>query len=115
MGWRRGTVSTLFGLLLAAPVAAQEVRLPGAREIEGPPALPTGSRRSLRPTALRSLTGTFVAEVGVGIVHHADSLQETPVTSPEVVALHRAIKQRFDPSGRLNPGVDVLLLPGGAS
>lgn len=73
----------------------------------GPPSLPTGGRWSVAPSALRALRGTFVAEIGVGIVHHAD---RPPPRSPDptIVALHRRIKRGFDPSGRLNPGVDVL-------
>ncbi|MET0579180.1 MAG: FAD-linked oxidase C-terminal domain-containing protein, partial [Ilumatobacteraceae bacterium] len=73
----------------------------------GPPALPTGGRWSVSPGAIRDLTGTFVAEVGVGIVHHADPAPLRDV-EPAVAALHRRIKAGFDPSGRLNPGVDVL-------
>ena len=41
-------------------------------EAAGPPALPTGGRWSIPPSELKSLRGTFVAEVGVGVVHHAD-------------------------------------------
>ena len=44
----------------------------GLVEASGPPALPTGGRWSIPPAELRSLRGTFVAEVGVGIVHHSD-------------------------------------------
>jgi FAD/FMN-containing dehydrogenase len=40
-------------------------------------------------------------------VHHADPAPPRPA-DPVVVALHRRIKSGFDPSGRLNPGVDVL-------
>ena len=51
--------------------------------------------------------GPFLAEVGVGTVHaHSEARPRTP--SKSVVALNRAIKQRFDPNGRLNPGRDVL-------
>ena len=42
-----------------------------------------------------------------GVVHHTDP---PPRRSPDpaVAALHRRIKIGFDPTGRLNPGVDVL-------
>lgn len=74
-----------------------------------PPALPTGGRWSMAPSDLRTLVGTgrFVAELGVGVVHHE---HPAPVREPDpaVVALHRRIKAQFDPAGRLNPGVDVL-------
>jgi glycolate oxidase FAD binding subunit len=93
-------------------VDAQSRRIPGAQEVDGPPTLPSGSRRSVPPTSLRSLSGTFVAEVGVGIVHHGDPAIAVALPT-EVVRLNREIKERFDPSGRLNPGVDVLA-PAGA-
>ena len=72
-----------------------------------PPALPTGGRWSIPPGDLHALRGTFVAEVGVGVVHHADPPPRRSA-DPAVAALHRRIKIGFDPTGRLNPGVDVL-------
>jgi glycolate oxidase FAD binding subunit len=74
---------------------------------DGPPTLPTGGRWSIPPQDLSALTGTFVAEVGVGIVHHADPAPARTL-DPALVDLHRRIKERFDPAGRLNPGVDPL-------
>jgi FAD/FMN-containing dehydrogenase len=73
---------------------------------DGPPQLPKGSRRSIAPSAVGTLTGTFVAEVGVGIVHHAEPWSP-PAREQRVIDLARAVKAQFDPSGRLNPGVDV--------
>lgn len=79
-------------------------------EVADPPdALPTGGRWSVPPAEIHTLVGTgrFVAEVGVGIVHH-EHPPAPPVVDDAVVELHRRIKARFDPTGRLNPGVDVL-------
>ena len=75
-----------------------------------PPAgLPSGGRWSIPPSQLETLRGTgrFVAEVGIGVVHHEHPPPERRV-DPAIADLHRRIKARFDPTGRLNPGVDVL-------
>jgi glycolate oxidase FAD binding subunit len=74
---------------------------------DGPPDLPSSSRRVVPPNEVRSLTGDFVAEVGVGIVHHADPAPDFPVTDTSVTKLTHRIKAQFDPSGRLNPGVSL--------
>jgi glycolate oxidase FAD binding subunit len=74
---------------------------------EGPPPLPSGGRWSIPPGSFRQLTGTFVVEIGVGVVHHAEPAPARPV-DPGVAALHQRIKRQYDPTGRLNPGVDVL-------
>jgi FAD/FMN-containing dehydrogenase len=71
-------------------------------EVAGPPPLPA-HRSSVPPSTLGDLTGPFVAEIGVGVVHRSEPVP-APEPSPEVVALHREIKARFDPAGRLNPG-----------
>jgi FAD/FMN-containing dehydrogenase len=74
---------------------------------DGPPTLPTGSRRVVSPAAVGSLTGEFVAEVGVGVVHHADALPAGDPRESSVTKLTRRIKAEFDPGGRLNPGVSL--------
>lgn len=92
----------------AADVDAQAALLHGAVEVAGPPPLPTGSRRSVRPADLRRVTGRFVAEVGVGIVHHADPWLDRPAPDAAIRTLHTQLKSLYDPTGRLNPGLDVL-------
>ena len=74
-----------------------------------PPELPAGGRWSLPPARLRDLPGSgrFVAEIGVGVVHH-ESPPPRPDVDPTIVLLHRRLKHQFDPTGRLNHGVDVL-------
>ena len=89
----------------AADVAAERSALgPGWDEIEGPPPLPTGGRRSVRPSELRELEGAaFVAEVGVGVIHTAGAVD---AQRPDVstTSLHEGIKAAFDPTNRMNPG-----------
>jgi len=87
----------------AADVAEQAAGA-GLTPCAGPPALPTGSRRVLPPDELTALTGVFVAEVGVGVIHHADSWAP-PSGDQRAIELARALKREFDPTGRLNPGV----------
>ena len=87
-----------------ADVAEQAALLPGGwEEVDGPPARPTGGRRSLRPSELRSLRGEFLAEVGVGVVHTTEPAPARTL-DPAVADLNRRIKATFDPTGRLNPG-----------
>jgi len=75
------------------------------------PELPTAARWSMPPSELESLRvatpGSFVAEIGVGIVHHTTP-RPTSTPDPVQLDLHRRIKAEFDPTGRLNPGVELL-------
>lgn len=89
----------------AGDVEAQAA-LSGLDPVDGPPALPP-HRWSVPPEAFSALRGTFVAEVGVGVVHHADP-QPRRVIEPGIVELNRRLKLEFDPTSRLNPGRDPL-------
>jgi len=83
----------------------------GLEPVAGPPNLPTAHRWSLPARELVRLRddepGTFVAEIGVGVVHHTRP-GAAVVPDDAVVALGRRIKHEFDPTGRLNPGVAVV-------
>jgi FAD/FMN-containing dehydrogenase len=94
----------------AADVDAECAALGGRwEEVGGPPALPPdGGWESLAPSALRSLSGSFVAEVGVGTVHRWDAVAATRPVDPSTLALQQRVKAAFDPDGRMNPGRSVL-------
>jgi glycolate oxidase FAD binding subunit len=102
--------STTWVLLDGHPADVEtQARLTGLAEAGGPPDLPP-HRWSLRPAALASLPGSggrFVAEVGVGIVHRDAPAPPQPA-EPAIAELHRRVKARFDPTGRLAPGRDPL-------
>jgi glycolate oxidase FAD binding subunit len=98
----------LWALLEGHPddVAAQAATC-SLQECDGPPELPTGSRRLVAPGKLASQTGTFVAEVGVGVVHHAEPQPAPSPSESSVTKLAERVKAQFDPHGRLNPGVTL--------
>jgi glycolate oxidase FAD binding subunit len=87
-------------------------------QVDGPPARPGPARRSRPPATLRSLPAElghgpgWLAEVGVGVVHctpeAAARMAAPPQPAQKLVDLHQALKERFDPDGRLNPGRSVL-------
>jgi glycolate oxidase FAD binding subunit len=87
-----------------------QARTGGLTPTDGPPELPT-HRWSMPPSDIFALdardAGSFVAEVGVGVVHR-DRPAPMPPVDPTIRALHARIATAFDPRGRLNPGVDVL-------
>lgn len=82
--------------------------------VEAPPQLPP-HRWSLPPSTVSGLpgdgAGPFIAEVGVGVVHRS-SPRPPRQHDAALVDLHRRIKAEMDPTGRLNPGLDVLSIRG---
>lgn len=100
---------------------------PAFEEVERPPELPGDRRVSLPPGELEAMArslpaGSFVAEVGVGLVHlnrAADASfggrAQDPAVARRTATLRLAVKRAMDPDGRLNPGRDaVLAAPEGA-
>jgi FAD/FMN-containing dehydrogenase len=113
---------------------ASEVRVgsqtlgPRWEHVEGPVLHEFPHRRALRNSTIQtlasSLPGTsltkghastpvlaarFLAEIGVGTVHFASAADASwfdpaPLSTP-VLALNQQLKAAFDPTGRLNPGV----------
>ena len=81
-------------------------------DVDGPPDLPP-HRWSCTPAQAASFgsqngaAGRFVAEIGVGVVHASEPQPPQPV-DPGLAELNRRFKERFDPTGRLNPGRDPL-------
>lgn len=62
-------------------------------------------RRCLTQTGLGP--GDYIAEIGVGMIHLRTPAPPASV-SEAVRIMHQRIKHNLDPTGRLNPGVDVL-------
>jgi FAD/FMN-containing dehydrogenase len=78
---------------------------------DGPPTLPP-QRTLVAPSTQTSLparlgVGTFVVELGVGVVHSAPGLIDPAPADRAAVAVGARLKHQFDPTGRLNPGVVV--------
>ena len=90
----------------AADVAEQAAAA-GLVAVTGPPPLPRVRRVVVAPAAILGVTGTFLAEVGVGVVHlGADgAFPDPPPPDGGVRAISERLKAMFDPTGRLNPGV----------
>ena len=92
----------------AGDLRQQAADAPAWSEVErtAEPAAAAG-RRCRRPTCATS-PGTFVAEVGVGVVHRDQPVAGPPPSSAVVDAPPARSRSRFDPTGRLNPGRDPL-------
>ena len=102
----------LEGAVADVATEAGSAALAGFTEVPGPPPLPSAGRLSVRPAELRELPArlsvpgaSFVAEVGVGVVHVDTAVPPARPVDPE---LHLRVKRHFDPSGRLNPGRTVI-------
>jgi glycolate oxidase FAD binding subunit len=108
-----------------ADVAAQADKVlgPAFEEVTRPPGFGYRHRLSLTPAAFARLLGAglpaprpWLAEVGVGTVHTdgpgelagALGIPWPPELDGRLAALHRELKGRFDPTGRLNPGRQVM-------
>ena len=99
---------------LEADIVAQAARAEslGLAACDDGPVRPEGGRWSLPPSELpaipqRSPEVSFLAEMGVGVVH-ADAPAPVRAVPPRLAELHRRLKSEFDPHGRLNPGRDPL-------
>jgi FAD/FMN-containing dehydrogenase len=93
-----------------------ETRALGPRfsPVEAPPEAPSAGRRSLSPAQLAEVAGTltpgsFLGEIGVGVLHLADDHLLPPDNpQPSTLDLNLRVKKSFDPTGRLNPGRRVV-------
>lgn len=84
--------------------------LTGGTPVEDPPPHLPPFRWSRRPRDLRRLgaeAGSFVAEVGVGVVHSTRPDPEPTPMPAGVKALNRRVRDVFDPDRRFNPGRSV--------
>lgn len=90
--------------------------LPVITEISGPPDLSLYPyRQSVPPQHLadvvresaRSGSHKVIVEAGVGIVHHQVPPETLPIQNG-ISILHRRILVQFNPTGRLNPGIEIL-------
>jgi FAD/FMN-containing dehydrogenase len=91
------------------------LRILGAPTESIAPPIPTGTRLGTPPARLHELTGaasgSFLAEIGVGVVHLQPgvdaprALAENSIINSRVTQLNVDIKRAYDPSGRMNPGV----------
>ena len=65
---------------------------------------------SLEPKALRGLVDDskdWLAEIGVGVVHCAETQTPVPLSDANKL-LMSDLERRLDPTGRLNPGRELV-------
>jgi glycolate oxidase FAD binding subunit len=88
--------------------------LPNIVEVTGPPDLQSFPyRRSMSPAQLSTLFAPeaentqLIVEAGVGVVHsHLPT--PTPIAEAAVTLIHQRILHEFNPTGRLNPGINLI-------
>jgi FAD/FMN-containing dehydrogenase len=104
--------TSVWALLEGHPADVQaESAGVGLMAVDGPPPLPA-QRSLIAPSAQWSLArtlepGSFVAELGVGVVYVAAGAIAPATPDVGVATVAARVKQQFDPLGRLNPGVVV--------
>src|SRR5207237_1074792 len=110
--------TTTWVLLEGHPADVEgQAAIAGLPEVGGPPPLPTGGRLSLRPSALRTLTGTVVAGVGVGVTsgahrRHARRAVGRSTARPGLHPVHGPLRAVPGVRGRL-PVVGAVRSPDG--
>lgn len=91
---------------LSVPATAPMLDLPGEQLVEW-----GGALRWLRSEASATVIADAVRQVGgsAALWHGSDGIAPRPSLDPASLAIHRRLKQAFDPRGILNPG---RLIPG---
>lgn len=78
----------------------------GCETVDGPPPVPE-YRVPAGAIEAQEFGGRYLVQVGTGLAYVSEP-EPLPDPDPAVVALHRRLKEQFDPQGRLNPGRDPL-------
>jgi glycolate oxidase FAD binding subunit len=102
--------ATVWALIEGHPAdVADQAAAAGLASADGPPRIPIARRAVVAPAAISSTRGTFIAEVGVGVVHLGDDGSVDAAAGPDagVQAVSARLKAEFDSTRRLNPGVHV--------
>jgi FAD binding domain len=118
---RNSTIRTMAGRLHAnrfdagrsSSMASLSAGVELSAALDSPVPNDSASALELKPTSTEQhgdpSAGEFLAEIGVGTVHFnsalsASAFDAAPLSAP-VLALNQQLKAAFDPTGRLNPGV----------